>query len=154
MTNTLEFLTNITSEYDKRTSQMEYYPICVGMSEPKHTVKRFAERGGVYDSSVCMDALRKEFSQYPSLINELLYLHQIIEETHQSIVVRLPDRTMYVLEYAGFSEDYIELFDFVTFFNQNAYNGKKFKLRDENVFVSVDMCGGVRRYTILKGLRR
>lgn len=150
MTNTLEFVTSITIDYEKRVSQREYYPICVGMSEPKHTVKRFAERGGVYDSSVCMEALRKEFSQYPSLINELLYLHQIIEETHQSIVVRLPDRTMYVLEYAGFSEDYIELFDFVTFFNQGIYNGKKFRLRDENVFVSVDMCGSVRRHTVHK----
>lgn len=42
MTNILEFVTSITIDYEKRVSQREYYPICVGMSEPKHTVKRFA----------------------------------------------------------------------------------------------------------------
>lgn len=147
MTNALEFVTSIVCDADKRYNGREYYPICVGMSEPQHTVKRFAERGGVYDGTVCMDALSEEFAQYPKLIDELLELHQIIEGTNKSVVVRLPDKTVYVLQYAGFSEDYTELFDFVTFFNEN-YCGKKFFVRqNEDVFVNVDVFGQVKRCT-------
>ena len=147
MTNTLEFVTSIVCDADKRYDGREYYPICVGMSEPQHTVKRFAERGGVYDGTVCMDALSEEFAQYPKLIDELLELHQIIEGTNKSVVVRLPDKTVYVLQYAGFSEDYTELFDFVTFFNEN-YCGKKFFVRqNEDIFVNVDVFGQVKRRT-------
>lgn len=150
MTNTLEFVTSISTNEAVRFPGQEYFPICIGMSEPQHTVKRFAERGGVYDSTVCMDAIKEEFSQYPHLIDALLELHQIIEETRQSIVVRLPDKTVYVLQYAGFSEDYTEMFDFVTFFNE-AYCGKKFFAQhNEDIFVNVDVFGQVKRRTFNK----
>lgn len=151
MTSTLEFVTSIVCDADKRYNGREYYPICVGMSDPEHTVKRFAERGGVYDSTVCMDVLNKEFAQYPKLIDELLELHQIIETTHKSIVVCLPDKTVYVLQYAGFTKDYTEAFDFVTFFDKRLYGGKNFYLSvQEDILLTVDMFGQVKRCVFSK----
>lgn len=145
MTNTLEFLTSIACEESKRYAGREYFPIYIGMSEPLHTVKRFAERGGVYDSTVCMETIRKEFAQYPRLIDELLELHQIIESTQQSLVVRLPDNTVYILQYGGFTSDYIEAFDFVTFFDENSGRKKFFSNCDDDILVSVDFCGQIKR---------
>lgn len=116
------------------SSKFNSYPICFGMTEPKHTVKQYAARGGVYDGRVFLDSISEELSKYPEVVDKLLDAHLEVEDTKQSVVLKLPDGVVLVLQNAGF-EKYVEAFDVVTYFDEQ-FCGKTFYNKPNDVVVT------------------
>lgn len=121
----LDYITRIVADAKKSMFNyaFDFYPLYIGMTDASHTIKRFSERGGVGNGQVLMDELKASFQKYPELIEILLELHEEVEESKKSIVVKMFDGKVYVLQNAGFV-DYTETFDLVTYFDESEYNSK------------------------------
>ncbi len=140
----LDYITEIVADAKKsvHTYNFDFYPLFIGMTDASHTIRRFAERGGVGNGKVLMEEVKASFQSFPELIEVLLELHEEVENSKKSIVVKMFDGKVYVLQNAGFVE-YTETFDLVTFFDENAYHSKFRVNKNTNVILYVSSNGKV-----------